>query len=957
MRFIKISFFLFLISLTTNTIYGQVKNIGIPEIRNYKRVDYKGGTQNWNIDQDKNGNIYFANNNGLFQFDGITWTKYVVPYSTEIKSIKVDKSGKIYTGSWNEFGYFVPNAKGKLEYHSLSDGLKKLKIDVGDNIWKIHIFKNEVIFQSFYSIFVLSNNKIKVIKPPHKLQFSFQLKSKLYFQDIKNGLLEYKNGKLNLLKGTKSLKDKEIWGMFQLPENKILIATIYNGLYIYKDGKIEVWENEANSFIKKNSCLGGAALEYNYFALNSILDGVIVCDINGRIIQHINRKKGLQNNTVLTSFVDAKSNLWLGLDNGITFINENSPFTYLGFSFNISSVYASVIYKDKLYVATNQGLFYHSWGDRFKEDTFSLVEGTTGQAWNIKVINDELICCHNKGLLLINNNKVVKILDGIGYWGFKQIPNKPNIMIGSNYNGFSLFEKKNDGFQLISKIEGFDKSIIEFEIDNNSIWTKTNNYMLQMVLSDDLQSFKTIKKHIKLSKNTNGVESIQKINNIVYFQKDNHFFSYSYEQEDFFENKRLTTLFKNIPQINHLTEDSNGNLWYLFSESLGVMMKDRNSNYKNVVAQFSNLTGNTVRNHLSINYINQKDILIGLTDGIAHYDAEVPNNFVTKPKAYIRSFASLQDTIIFGNNQNESKICKIPYSSNQVKFTFSSPVFENLENVQFSYKLDGFDSKWSLWSTNAIKEYTNLKEGDYLMQLKVRNSYGIQSNTNTVAFTISPPWYRHFLAYLFYFITTVIIIYYIRETVVAKIRKNKYYEKVEQRRLYLEKESKIRQEQFDLEKEIERLKNDKLKIKILVKDKELVNNTLQVVKKNKILNGIIHKLKDIDVNSLDESAKFQFSKLNKSIVKEVNADHSWKDLEKHIKNVHFEFLQRLKEKYPTISPRELDLSTYLLMNMSTKEIAEIMNISRGGVELARYRLRKKLDLNKKENLVGFLMSV
>ena len=136
-----------------------------------------------------------------------------------------------------------------------------------------------------------------------------------------------------------------------------------------------------------------------------------------------------------------------------------------------------------------------------------------------------------------------------------------------------------------------------------------------------------------------------------------------------------------------------------------------------------------------------------------------------------------------------------------------------------------------------------------------------------------------------------------------------------------------------------------------------MNNSLQVVKKNKVLNGIIHKLKDIDTNILDDTTKFEFNKLHKSIVKEVNTDKSWKDLEKHIKNVHFDFLKRLKEKYPTISPRELDLSTYLLLNMSTKEIAEIMNISNGGVELARYRLRKKLGLNKKENLIGFLMSI
>jgi Response regulator len=275
----------------------------------------------------------------------------------------------------------------------------------------------------------------------------------------------------------------------------------------------------------------------------------------------------------------------------------------------------------------------------------------------------------------------------------------------------------------------------------------------------------------------------------------------------------------------------------------------------------------------------------------------------------------------------------------------------------YSYKLIPFEDNWRNWSPNATIEYTNLREGNYTMKLKAKNSYGIESNISEIQFTVSPPWYRHYLAYLLYCMVFLAGTFIISNRIKLKIRKNKYYETIEQRRLYLEKESKIRHEQHELEKEIEKLKNDKLQIKILAKDKELVNNSLQVVKKNKVLNGIIHKLKDIDSIILDDSTKFEFNKLHKSIVKEVNTDKSWKDLEKHIKNVHFEFLKRLKEKYPTISPRELDLSTYLLMNMSTKEIAEIMNISGGGVELARYRLRKKLGLNKKENLIGFLMSI
>ncbi|MGZ9735238.1 triple tyrosine motif-containing protein [Flavobacterium sp. GNP002] len=957
MRFIKLHILIFLISSSLTTIYGQVKNIGLPEIRNYKRTDYKGGTQNWNIDQDKNGNLYFANNNGLFQFDGSSWKKYSLPNASAIRCLKIDDSGKIFVGGYDEFGYFKANSKGKLVYFSVSKLINNDNIKAIDFIWKIHIHKGEVIFQSFTRAYIFKNQKLKLLESPNRFQFSFQVKDKLYFQDISAGILEYKNGKLFPLKGTTALNTTEIWGMLPMPENKILITTLDKGLFIYDNEKITSWDTEANYFIKKNSSLGGVIIKDTFIILNSVLDGMIICDFNGNIIQHINHKKGLQNNTVLTSFIDNKNNLWLGLDNGIAFVNENSPFTYFGFSYDLSTVYASVAYKENLYVATNQGLFYHSWNNSIKEDAFKLVEGTTGQAWNIQVIDNQLICAHNRGALLVSGGKVIKTLDNKGHFGFKPIPNRPNYLIGSTYNGFTIFEKTVSGLSYKNRVEGFDLSTNTFEIDEHNLWLIKDNLIYQLTLSDDLNKFKSIKTHKNLSSSVKRIGSLQRMKNNLYFQTNNRFYKYSHEQDLFFEDKKISAIFKDLPRIHSITEDNYGNIWYVFSESLGVLMKQKSGGYKNTIAPFSSLTGNLVNNYISINTINPENILIGLTDGLAHYNSKLQNYSASKPMAFIRSFSYPGDTIILGNGPNKIEMLKIPYSANRVKFTFSSPTYENLENVEFSYQLEGFDDRWSTWSSISIKEYTNLREGDYKMKLKVRNSHGIQSEEAIATFTVSPPWYRHFLAYLFYILLVVASVFFIRNRVKMKIRKNKYYETIEQRRLYLEKESKIRQEQYELEKEIEKLKSDKLQIKILAKDKELVNNSLQVVKKNKILNGIIYKLKDINVESFDDSTKFQFTKLNKSITKEVNADKSWKDLEKHIKNVHFDFLKRLKEKYPTISPRELDLSTYLLMNMSTKEIAEIMNISNGGVELARYRLRKKLGLNKKENLIGFLMSI
>jgi DNA-binding CsgD family transcriptional regulator len=960
LSFYKKQLLLLLFFTSVINFYSQVKSIGLPEIKNYKRTDYQGGTQNWDIDQDKEGNMYFANNNGLFQFDGTSWHKYSLPNQSVIRTIEIHDSGKIFVGGYNEFGYFKPDEKGKLVYFSLSRFLNTRNNNTEntiDIVWKIHINKEEVIFQSFGALFIYKNNNIKTIKASSKFHFSFQVKDKLYFQDMTYGILVYKNNKLYPIAGSTLFNATQVWGMFELGNTKMLIATLDKGLFIYENGKFSSWNTEANNFILKNSCLGGVMMRNNYFVLNSVRNGIIVCNVSGQIIQLINLKKGLQNNTVLTSYIDDKSNLWLGLDNGITFINENSPFSHFGFSYDISTVYASVIHKGYLYVATNQGVFYHSWNIHFKEDPFALVEGTTGQASNIQVIDGQLLCSHNRGAFVIEGGKAAKTLDNVGYWVFKKIPNNPNAMIGSNYNGFAMFVKGANGWQFSNQIEGFYKSVGEFEIDPTTIWVKKDNLLYQIALTNDYRIFKDIKTYSYLSNNDKGNFSVQKINNSIYFKTNRFFYRYSQNSNVFYVDKNASNLFKSILSTSTIREDNFGNIWYAKNSGLGVLIKKGTNKYATIEAPFYNLTQNLVLNNLSVNTINPENIFFGFTEGLAHYNSKESKEFMSKPKAFIRNFCSKKDTIFFGNGKSKHEKYKIPYLSNQVKFTFSSPTYENVENIKFSYQLEGFEDKWSNWSTSSIKEYTNLREGDYVMKLKVLNGYGIASDETNLSFKVSPPWYRHFLAYLFYIISLVTLAYYMRMQIQAKIRKNKYYQTIEQRRIYLEKESKIRQEQFDLEKEIEKLQNEKLKVKILAKDKELVTNSLQIAKKNKILNNIIQKLKDINVESFDESAKSQLTRLNKSIVKEVNSDHSWKDLEKHIKNVHYDFLKRLKELCPTISPRELDLSTYLLMNMSTKEIAEIMNISNGGVELARYRLRKKLGLNNKENLTSYLISI
>ena len=937
-------------------LHAQIKDIGLPKIINYSKAAYSGGSQNWDIGGNKYGNLYFANTSGLIQFNGTSWNTFSIPNKT-VRSLNVDKNGKIYVGGYNEFGYFESNTSGKLIYHSLSKLVNSNRRKLIDFVWKVHIVNDIVYFQTFSATYIYQNGKISMLEPPSRFQFSYVVNGIIYFQDISEGLMKLEDGRLESLATTKIFNGTEIWGVVPFADNRLLVITQDKGMFIYSASGISEWDCEANNFLKKNNSLGGRILNKKFIVLNSVLDGNIICDLNGKIVQHINNKKGLQNNTALSSYVDKSNNLWLGLDNGIAYINENSPFTYLSSSFDLSTVYASAVYSGFLYVATNQGVFRHPWNGTFKEETFKFVEGTTGQAWGIDVIDGTLFCSHTRGLMQISVDGKVSYIDNAkGYLGLKELPGRPDCIIASNYHGFSILKKQNNLWQFSNQVRGFDISDSKFATDGSNVWLKKNS-VYKLKLSSDLTHFSSTSTYENINSKLKGITSVQQLNGKTYFQTNNRFFTYSAAADKFVEDVSMTANFKNVPLIRYCFEDNKGNICYFFGESaMGMLMKNSNGVYKNVLSPFSTLTGNLVYFFEAVNTVDSNNIFIGITDGLVHYDSKMLNGIAEKPKSYIRSFIFGSDTLVSGNLAKVNPV-NISYNDNNVKFTFSSAVYDQPENIRFSYKLEGFDDEWSSWTTVPVKEYTNLHEGSYRMMLKVINSYDTQSKPAQISFSVSPPFYRHWLAYLLYVVIIAAGIYYVRRRLRIKIRQNRYYETLEQRKLYLEKETKIRQEQYELEKEIERLKNEQLRVKILTKDKELVNNSLQVVKKNKMLNGIVNRIKDIDSETMDETAKVRFNKLYKTIDKELNTDKSWNNLEKHIRNVHFDFLKRLKEKYPAITPREMDLSTYLLMNMSTKEIAEIMNISDGGVELARYRLRKKLELSRKENLTGFLMSI
>jgi len=168
----------------------------------------------------------------------------------------------------------------------------------------------------------------------------------------------------------------------------------------------------------------------------------------------------------------------------------------------------------------------------------------------------------------------------------------------------------------------------------------------------------------------------------------------------------------------------------------------------------------------------------------------------------------------------------------------------------------------------------------------------------------------------------------------------------------------IEQKESDLQdsqKEIERLKTEKLKSEIQGKNKELASATMHLINKNSFIVQTKSHLNSIIKKSKNQEVKNEIKKIISSIEKNIAGDKDWEQFEMHFDEVHGDFMSRFKSRFPDLSPQEIKLSAYLRMNLSSKEIANLMNITIRGVEIARYRLRKKIQLERSENLQEFIL--
>jgi DNA-binding CsgD family transcriptional regulator len=430
--------------------------------------------------------------------------------------------------------------------------------------------------------------------------------------------------------------------------------------------------------------------------------------------------------------------------------------------------------------------------------------------------------------------------------------------------------------------------------------------------------------------------------------------------------------------VDYLIEDAKGNIWFVNNKRLGVV---EFSDSKSQTTYFPELNDKLMGNGFEFVYpYNTSNVFIAGEEGFFHLDFDEYKKRNEQIPILISGVRIInkKDSTLFGGyfstdqeqmKKSNGNIPQISYAWNSLHFDFSSALYGKQSNIEYSYYLEDFDKSWSSWSKKTEKEYTYLSPGTYTFKVKARTHEGVESEVASYRFTILPPWYRTGWAYSVYLLFLAVLIYGGYRWQKKKFVTQQLKHEEERKRLeYLNKlqAEKHEEEQKQLmylhqlelernEKEIIRLRNEKLESEIQLKNTELASTTLNLIQKGEMLVKVkeefvrMKKVKDVDTESEDY----------KKIIRMLGEDKmkkNWEQFAVHFDKVHSDFLVTLKTQFPNLTPSELKLCAYLRLNLSSKEIAQIMNISIKSVELARYRLRKKLGIQPDVNLFSFLLN-
>ena len=918
----------------SDTLYAQE----IPPIQSFTPEMYNAENQNWSITQSDDQYIYVANNIGLLEFNGAIWKLYETPNQTILRSVKA-VGNRIYTGCYMEFGFWERNVFNELVYTSLSANLKSSMIE-DEQIWNIISLDDFIVFQSLNNIYTyhISTKSFSIITSETTLTKMVNVGNTVYFQKLNQGIFKIENGKEKLFSNHDILKSNRLINIFNI-DSKLIFQTKQNGFFVYDRQLLKPWSVPANDIISNLTAYNSIMLQDGSIAIGTISNGIVLMSNTGVLDYTLNQNKGLYNNTVLSVFEDVDENIWLGLDNGINCINRSSPFkAYDDKMGRLGTVHVSIVFEDFLYIGTNQGLFVKNLSGI---SDFELLDDLSGQVWSLDIYDDTLFCGHDLGTFIIHENRANQISDIEGTWGVRKIPGSKQLLMQGNYDGLSVLEKNKGTWSLRKRNVVYNMSSKFFELNDNNQVFVSHEYKGVFILKMDDSYHKVLKVTQDSTVDKSLHSSLVKYNDDILYAVKKGIYVYDTSDKAFVRDSILSQLYDPVNFVSGKLVKTPNKLWSFSERNIAYATPGLlNSIPKIERIPLSNNLRKSVTGYENIFPLDQQKYLLGTSTGYLIMDLNK-----VKRLSYNIAINSISNFAIDAEERTlaPAKTETFLNKQNNFEITYSVAEFDKYLEVEYQYKLEGIYEDWSTWSKSSSELFKNLPYGDYTFSVRGRVGDQITNNSATYSFSIQKPWYISNSMILLYILGVILF-----SVLMHNIYKRKY--KLQEEKLLFDAEREFELKQLENEQKLMALRNDQLKQDIDNKNRELAISTMSLIKKNEFLNSIKEALKN-------NNADVNLNPVIKIIDKNLNNTDDWKFFEEAFNNADKDFLKKIKSKHTTLTPNDLKLCAYLRLNLSSKEIAPLLNISTKSVEVKRYRLRKKMSLPHEASLTNYILEI
>lgn len=917
-----------------------------PIVRSYSVSNYNAGIQNWSVAQDERGIMYIGNNKGLLEFDGNRWKLHELPTKNIVRTVYIGEDGKIFVGSFEEFGYFERDSLDSLVYHSLKDEVKDFRFQ-NDEIWSIVPVQDEIVFQSFGSLFIYDGHTVRGIRTKSLPLNLFQVGDTFYSQLINEGLSIFINDGFEHLIDRKLLGDSDVMAGLSYDDGALLL-TRNSGGFIYQHGKVVKWHTECDAELEKYTVNRAVMTKDSCYIIGTISNGVYAIDKKGRLLWKENTDSRLQNNTVLGLYCDADNNVWVALDEGIAYILNNSLVYYYEPPYRkIGMIYDVLVKEDEAYVASNQGVYW------MKSGKLELVPGLEEQAWYVKEWGNQILCGHNKGTFQISGLQASLISDVRGAMCMREIYHEGRpLLLQGTYTFLNLYKENASGvWSFLNSLGGFTHMVRGIEMDHRgNIWVKhLRKGLFRLRISPDLKRVEDLKMYMELGDVKDGNFSLFKINGRVVFSNGKAFYTYEDMTDSIIPYEVMNEQLPELKGINDVSH-AGGHMYWFVSGRMAYLVKcEMNVFQIEHRIPFSLFEGLSIEERAAMVYDKgSKSSYLCLNNAIARIDADSSLLYKSSVKRSLWVSGITVEAEWTGKKKQLSvqEENKIEAEFSTVCFSLCYPVYNNY-TYKVRYKLEGLNDQWVDNERSLEKKYTRLPFGSYVFKAEVYDGNQILAST-TLPFVILRPWYLSYWAISGYVLAGLILLLLLQYIVYQSVKKKKD-RVIEQQRIAHQAE--IEQQ----EKKIIELEKEQLEADLRFKSKELSGVVMTNIAHQEFLNSLKEEIQQQKLSG--QYTRKNLDKLLALVNNNIVSDEeSWNMFQANFDRIHENFFRNLKQQYPDLTSGDLRFCALLRLNLPTKEIAKLLNISIRGVDAARYRLRKKFNLPQEDSLTDFMIN-